>query len=214
MRKHMPAMDRLRHQLRASRDKSPRLHFHDYRSPAQINWLVTLHCAKKAERMFLTAWWHAKGLGLEAFNVMPDGAIYFDTHFFQRYRERESEQEDVLGNMAQFLLINHDITLKRLPTMRHGLPEVVGISREGLFLGTERPGAIFACDTYLSVDMLRPDQLRLYSEMQHHAATKYWSGVQRQQHIAAIQKELDRAERLLKKVEEDRARERAEGLEE
>jgi hypothetical protein len=38
--------------------------------------------------------------------------------------------------------------------------------------------------------------------------------VQRQQHIAAIKKELDRAERLLKKVEEDRAREQAEGLEE
>ena len=50
--------------------------------------------------------------------------------------------------------------------------------------------------------------------MQHHAATKYWSGVQRKQYIAAIQKEMDRAERLLKKVEEDRARERADGLEE
>ncbi len=80
--------------------------------------------------------------------------------------------------------------------------------------GTERPGAIFAGDTYLSVDMLRPDQLPLYNEMQHHAATKYWSAVQRKQHIAAIQKEMDRAERLLKKVEEDRARERAAGLEE
>lgn len=51
-------------------------------------------------------------------------------------------------------------------------------------------------------------------EFQHHTATKYWSGVQRQQYIAAIQKEMDRAERLLKQVEEDQARERAEGLEE
>lgn len=48
----------------------------------------------------------------------------------------------------------------------------------------------------------------------HHAATTYWSAVQRQQHIAAIQEQLDRAERLISKVEEDRARERAEGLEE
>lgn len=61
--------------------------------------------------------------------------------------------------------------------------------------------------------MLRPEQLSLYNEMQHHAATKYWSAVQRQQHIAAIKEQLDRAERLIKKVEEDRARERAEGLE-
>jgi hypothetical protein len=38
--------------------------------------------------------------------------------------------------------------------------------------------------------------------------------VQRQQYIAAIQKEMDRAERLIKKVEEDQERERAEGLEE
>ena len=38
--------------------------------------------------------------------------------------------------------------------------------------------------------------------------------MQRKQHIAAIQKEMDRAERLLKQAEEDRARERAEGLEE
>ena len=213
LRKHRPAMDRLRHALRASRDKTPRLEFLDYRSPALINWLVTLHCAKKSERIYLTAWWHVHGLGLEAFNLAPDGAFYFDTHFFQRYRVRESGQEDVLGNMAQFLLVNHDITMKRLPTERHGLPQVVGISREGLFLGTERPGAIFACDTYLSVDMLRPEQLSLYNEMQHHAATKYWSAVQRQQHIAAIKEQLDRAERLIKKVEEDRARERAEGLE-
>ncbi|MFN6176130.1 MAG: hypothetical protein ACK46G_01185 [Flavobacteriales bacterium] len=62
--------------------------------------------------------------------------------------------------------------------------------------------------------MLRPDQLSLHRELQHHAATKYWSAVQRQQYIAAIQKEMDRAERLLKQAEEDRALERAEGLEE
>lgn len=214
LRKHRPTMDRLRHELRASRDKSPRLHFLDYRSPALINWLVTLHCAKKIERIYLTAWWHVQGAGLEAFNLAPDGAFYFDTHFFQRYRVRESGQEDVLGNMAQFLLVNHDITMKRLPTERHGLTEVVGVAREGLFLGTERPGNILACDTYLSVDMLRPEQRQLHRLLQYQAATKHWSAVQRQQHIAAIKKEMDRAERLIKKVEEDRARERAEGLEE
>ncbi len=38
--------------------------------------------------------------------------------------------------------------------------------------------------------------------------------MQRKHHSAAIRKQLDRAERLIKKVEEDRARERAEGLEE
>lgn len=77
---------------------------------------------------------------------------------------------------------------------------------------TERPGAIFACDTYLSVYMLRPEQLELHRLLQYQAATKHWSAVQRQQHIAAIQKQLDRAERFIKKVEEDRARERTEGL--
>jgi hypothetical protein len=82
------------------------------------------------------------------------------------------------------------------------------------FCCTERPGGIYACDTYLPVDMLRPDQLSLHRELQHHAATKYWSAVQRQQYIAAIQKEMDRAERLLKQVEEDLAWERAEGPEE
>ena len=43
---------------------------------------------------------------------------------------------------------------------------------------TERPGGIFACDTYLPVDMLRPDQLSLHRELQcklpQSSAIHYW----------------------------------------
>jgi hypothetical protein len=40
-------------------------------------------------------------------------------------------------------------------------------------LRPERPGGIFACGSYSTMDMLRPDQLSLCREQQHHAATKH-----------------------------------------
>ena len=203
MRKHQEPMDRLRHALRASRDKSTRLKHLSYSSPSRIEWIVTLRCSKKVERIYLTAWWQVDGAGLEAFNLAEDTAFYFDTHFFQRYRIRESAITDALGNMRQFLETNHDLTMKRLDTERHGLKEAVGVAQEGLFLGTQRPGNIIACDTYLAYDMLRADQRTLHQELQHHAATKYWTPARLTHFRAEMKQTLEDVERLLRSFDKE-----------
>ncbi len=181
LRKHQRTVDELRRALRTSRDKQVRIHQSDYRSPAQVDWVVTVRVGKKSERIFLSAWWHVVGAGLEALTLSPTGGFYFDSHFFQRYRLRETDVQDPVANLKRFLRTNYDVTMKVLDTERHGLREAAGLAREGLYLGTVRNGGLLACDTYLAQDMLHADQQRLAIELSAHAATKDWSDARRQQ---------------------------------
>ena len=181
-RKYLKQLERMEHDIRSSRDKTPRVFHDEYRSPLKNHWFVTMRVTKKHERMFAAVWWQFPETGLEAMTVTPEGScFYFDTHFFQRYRERETKETGALDNMRRFFFTNYDITMKMLDTERHGLKEAVGIAREGLFVGTVRPGGIVACDTFLSEEMLRKDQKELHLELQHHAHARNLSGVQLQQ---------------------------------
>ena len=184
LRKFEKKVKELRHALKASTSKHPRQHQEEYNSSSNIDWLVTVRITKKNEKVFMTAWWHLKDIGLEAISLAPTSAFYFDSHFFQRYREHESGIRDAVPNMKAFLLANYDITVKRLGTERHGKEEVAGVARQGLFRGTVRPGGIIACDTFLPDPGLNKGQQALKAQMDFHAATKDWSAVQLQQHRA------------------------------
>ncbi len=181
MRKYDRIIAQERHAWKTSRDKIPRIHQSDYQSPRRIEWVVTVRSAKKNDHVFLAAWWQLAGVGVEAFCLSPTGAFYFDTHFFQRYRVRESDVVGAVENIKTFLRTNYDITTKRLDTERHGLQEAAGVAAEGLLVGTVRPGNIIACDTFLSQEMLRTDQLALQQELQFHAHTKHWPAARMQQ---------------------------------
>ena len=172
----------LRHELKASSKKHPRMHQEDYNSPRNIDWLVTVRITKKSEKVFMTAWWQLTGTGIEAFSLSPDTAFYFDSHFFQRYREHESDIVGAVDNMKQFLRRNYDITIKKLDTQRYGMQEAAGVAREGLFRGTVRPGNIVACDTFLPDPGLNKGQQAQKQEMDFHAETKDWSAAQMQQY--------------------------------
>ncbi len=178
-RKYAHQLKKIEHDLAASRDKSVRMFHDDYRSPLKNNWLITIRVTKKRARMYPVVWWQFAETGLGAMTVTPDGStFFFDTHFLQRYRERESAVPEAIGNMRLFFRTNHDITMKLLDTYRHGLREAAGIAVEGLFLGTVRPGGIIGCDTFLSQDMLHKDQQALRIELEHHAHSKHLSTAQ------------------------------------
>ncbi|MBK7382475.1 MAG: hypothetical protein IPI81_03945 [Flavobacteriales bacterium] len=181
MRKYDRIITQLRHTIKASRDKHPRIHQSEYFSPRRIEWVVTVRSTKKQDHVFMSAWWQLAGVGVEAFTLAPNAAFYFDTHFFQRYRVRESEIKAVAENIKGFLRTNYDVTTKRLDTYRHGLQEAAGVAAEGLFVGTVRPGNIIACDTFLSNEMLREDQQALQRELHFHAHTKHWPAARMQQ---------------------------------
>ena len=185
-----------RHAFKTARIKTPRIHQSDYRSPGRVDWVVTLRSTKKSDRLFLNAWWQVQGVGVEAFCLSDKGAFYFDTHFFQRYRIRESDVTGAADNIKRFLRANYDVTIKRLDTERHGMQEVAGVAAEGLFVGTMRPGAIVACDTFLSNDMLREDQQELQRELQFHAHTKHWSKARMDQFGKELQKVLASIDKL------------------
>ncbi len=168
--------------VKKSRDKKPEVFQDDYESPRHNNWMVTLRATKKSTKFFAATWWHYPKTGLEALTVRPDGAcFYFDTHFFQRYRKRESEVVDARDNMRLFFRTNYDMAVKRLDTYRHGLREAAGVGAEGLLLGTVRPGDIIACDTFIGQDMLRKDQVELQARLRNEAHWLTLSPVQLQQ---------------------------------
>ena len=186
LRKFDKKVKELRHALKASSHKKPRMHQADYNSPRHIDWLVTVRITKKSEKVFMTAWWQLTGIGIEAFALSPGTAFYFDSHFFQRYRTHESGIVEAVPNMKTFLLANYDITVKRLDTERHGMQEAAGVARQGLFKGTVRPGGIIACDTFLPDPGLNKGQQAIKQEMDFHAATKEWSTAQKLQYKAWI----------------------------
>lgn len=194
LRKFEKKVGELHHALKASSNKKPRMYQADYNSPRNIDWLVTVRITKKSEKVFMTAWWQLTGTGIEAFTLSPDTAFYFDSHFFQRYREHESGIVDAVPNMKTFLLANYDITLKRLDTERHGMQEVAGVARQGLFKGTVRPGGIVACDTFLPDPGLNKGQQALKAEMDWHAATKEWSKAQMQQYGKWLEEKIRKLE--------------------
>ncbi len=202
-RKYEKLIAKEQHAFKASRDKRPRIHQSDYRSPGRVDWIVTLRSAKNSDKMFMSAWWQVQGIGVEAFCLSPKGAFYFDTHFFQRYRLRESDVPGAADNIKRFLRTNYDVVTKTLDTERHGMNEVAGIAAEGLFLGTMRPGGIVACDTFLSNDMLREDQQALQRELQFHAHTKDWSKARMDQFGKEIQKVLTALDRMEEEWEQD-----------
>lgn len=189
-RKYVRTVEQLRRELRTSRDKHDRMHQSDYRSPAGVDWVVTVRVGKRSERLFLSAWWHVVGAGLEALTLSPTGGFYFDSHFFQRYRLRETEVVDPVANLKRFLRTNYDVTMKLLDTERHGLREAAGVAQEGLYLGTVRSGGLLACDTYIAHHMLRADQRALAMELAGHAATKHWPEGRRQQFRAWVDAHL------------------------
>jgi hypothetical protein len=181
-RKYDRKITELERAVKKSRDKKPQLFQDDYPSPGRNNWLVTLRATKKSTTMYTVVWWHYPKTGLEALTVKPDGAsFYFDSHFFQRYRIRESAVADPHDNMRRFFRTNYDMAVKPMQSTRHGLREAAGVAAEGMLLGTVRTGGIIACDTFLSQDMLRKDQVELQERLKHEA---YWltlSPVQLQQ---------------------------------
>lgn len=190
MRKYQKLIASEHRAFKTSRTKQPRIHQSDYRSPRRIEWVVTLRSTKKSDKLFLNAWWHVEGVGLEAFCLSPTTAFYFDTHFFQRYRVRESAVSGAVENMKLFLRTNYDVTVKKLDTYRHGLQEAAGVAHEGLFVGTVRSGDIVACDTFLSKEMLGTDQQRLLRELHFHAHTKDWSPARMMQFGKWIEEKL------------------------
>ena len=186
LRKHERKVAEMQRAVKISRDKAPRIHQADYRSPDQIDWVVTIRCTKKRDKVFLAAWWHIKGVGLEAMILGVDSAFYLDSHFFQRYRIRESDVVGAADNLRTFLRANYDVTTKHLDSERHGMREVAGVAQEGLLVGTIRPTGIIAFDTYLSNDMLRGDQQALQQELQFHATTKDWKPARLQQYRSMV----------------------------
>jgi hypothetical protein len=203
MRKYEKLTASERHAFKISRKKEPRLHQSDYRSPRRVDWVITLRSSKKSDNLYMSAWWQVQGIGVEAFCLSPTSAFYFDTHFFQRYRIRESDVPGAADNIKRFLRINYDVVTKTLDTERYGMKEVAGIASEGLFLGTLRPGGIVACDTFLSNEMLREDQQALQRELQFHAHTKEWSKVRMDQYGKELQKVLVALDRLEAKWEQE-----------
>ncbi|MBL0045050.1 MAG: hypothetical protein IPP33_11865 [Flavobacteriales bacterium] len=182
LRKYERKVAEMQRAMKVSRNKVPTLHHAYYPSPDHIDWIVTIRCTKKRDKVFLTAWWHINGVGLEAMVLGVDSAFYFDSHFFQRYRIRESDVVGAADNLRTFLRANYDITMKRLDTERHGMREAAGVAHDGLFVGTVRSVGIIAFDTYLSNDMLRGDQQALQRELQYHAHTKDWNAARLQQY--------------------------------
>lgn len=184
------------HAFKIDPGKRPRVVHRDYTSPKRIQWTVALRTTKRSSRLFLSAWWQIQHVGIEAFVLHPDGAFYFDTHFFQRYRIRESEVEPSVENLKTFLRTNYDITMKHLTTQRFGLQEAAGVAVEGLFVGTVRPGNIIACDTFLSDGILFQDQKQLQDQLRFHAATKEWSPVQLKQYGKWLNEKIAELEAL------------------
>lgn len=135
-----------------------------YQSPRGIDWEVTVVCAKNSSVLFMTAWWHLERVGLEAMSLAPLHTYYFDTHFFQRYRERFSGTADPAANVRAFIQNNYDLKCMVLKSERHGHREVLVAGNDGLMLGTQRNG-VLACDTYLSPKLLRPEQLAAYERL-------------------------------------------------
>lgn len=170
MRKFAAPMDRVRRSLRKTPGQRTLVRHFSYRSPRGMQWEVTAYCAKKYDKIFMTAWWHLDGVGLEAMALGPNDTYYFDTHFFQRYRERYSCTTSPTENLRGFLKSNYDLTCMVLKSERHGYRQVLVACNDGLILGTQRHG-VLACDTYLSPKQLRPDQQAAYEDLRNAAVT-------------------------------------------
>lgn len=101
---------------------------------------------------------------LDALLLRPDGlqALHFDSHFFGRWGLRSPLAGVHITNMMGFFKRYPLPPLRRPHRFYPAQPEFAAALDEGLLLARRNGKLILSCDTFKSLDMLSPEEQRLW----------------------------------------------------
>ncbi|MBI3501006.1 MAG: hypothetical protein HY063_04365 [Bacteroidetes bacterium] len=153
------------------------IHFLDYRSKYNNNWLFRFHVSKN-ERLCQTLTWFMGKKGMVALCMIYHHKIpylvYFTGHMFERYCERNklnlTSSKEIIRS---FMNENKSFQIQDMEQFAPGMWEIFCVtSSGGIVLGTaDRTKDIYRFNTYLSPDMLKTDQVALRAQLQETSLT-------------------------------------------
>lgn len=152
--------------------------FYDYCSKYKNNWMYRIEITKKRSGVSSMLIYH-NGKGNVGITV-TDGTegvviIYHTGHFFNRYNERlklnlQSRDEIIRSYMNQMC----DYGFEELEEIEPGVKKIFCKITSGILLGTYNSKLKFMkANTFLSLDMLRGNQIELHNEIMNDELNKY-----------------------------------------
>jgi hypothetical protein len=139
----------------------------DYVSPKTKNkWIYVLEINSKYDSFVTPVNYHYTDIGLRAAMVTSTGNIVLYTgHFFTRYSEREDLNIlNPVDKMKDFFMLNPQINYKTERKLEDGVFEIFGTVTTGIVLGKKIAHNLMICNTYLSNELLKGNQILVSSE--------------------------------------------------
>lgn len=145
----------------------PFIKAYDYVTPKTKNkWIYVLEIKSKNNSFVTSVNYHYTDIGLRASMVTSNMDIVFYTgHFFTRYAEREGlNLPSPVDKMKLFFSLNPHINYRIEKQLEVGVFEIFGTVKTGVILGKKIAHNIMVCNTYLSNEMLKGNQVDVASE--------------------------------------------------
>lgn len=147
--------------------------FFDYLSKYKNRWMYRIVMNKRETLYEYITYFHGRR-GFSAIIPIQDknrqSLVYFTDHFFKRYNERgRFNLPGIKEVIKAFMSRNVEIQNKRIEEFAPGKWELFSVTGQGVMLGTADDNAgIYKMNTFLTKDMLHPNQEQMFKEMQVH----------------------------------------------
>ena len=145
----------------------PFIKAYDYVTPkTKNNWIYILEVRTKNDSFVTPINYHYTDIGLRAAMVTSKLDIIFYTgHFFARYAEREGlNLPNPIEKMKSFFILNPHINYKTIEKLEDGVFEIFGTVTTGVVLGKRIAHNLMVCNTYLSNEILKGNQVGVSSQ--------------------------------------------------
>lgn len=143
-----------------------------------LDWRCQVHVQGQAVRTYAAFWWIHGPAGhrhdaLDAILFrgleMP---LHFDSHFFSRWGLRSELMGVLITNMIGFLKQYPYVRMHALKRQHRGQQAWGAAIKQGLIYGRMNGNRLLSCDTFISLEMMRPEEAQLWERLRAKDAAK------------------------------------------